>query len=257
VSYDGFYVVSQHDPNSPPDLLSLGVLHTRTQNDSVRKLLGKDYDTMVATANMIDDQAENLDGNGASVVSMWVRGIACDTKSILMFDGEGHLWAAVWEPMSSNPGGIVELRYYTNVIGDMGTLPKTIAAQREACPGDVVRVVMMDNVMAQPSRGATGRAKLVRAQADISRIKSALGRYHLDVGSYPTSDQGLLALIAAPSSGYKDWAGPYIQGIPRDPWGFAYVYRSNGSEYSLRSYGTGDANDTGASNADTHNGSTN
>jgi type II secretion system protein G len=252
VIYDGIYVASQRDPNSPPDLVSLGILHTQTQDDLLRELLGKDYDTMVATANMIDDQEKNLDGNGATVVSMWVRGIACDTKSVLMFDGEGHLWAAVWQPMSSNPDGVVELRYYTNVSGDTSTLPKTIAAQREACPGDTVRVRMMDSVMTQTPGSAGDRAKQVRAQADMSQIKSALDRYYLDVGSYPTSDQGLLALIAAPSNGYKDWAGPYIQGIPLDPWGYRYVYRSNGSEYSLKSYGADSAGQSESSNADVH-----
>ena len=97
---------------------------------------------MVATADMVDNHSDNLDGNGANVVSMSVRGVACNTKSILMFDDKGHLWAGVWKPLS-NPENVVELRYYTNVSNDKNTLPKTISAWREACPGDTVRVILM------------------------------------------------------------------------------------------------------------------
>jgi hypothetical protein len=142
VYFSGTYVASASDPNTPPDLISLGVLQSQTQDAAIRKLLGKDYDSMVATADMVDDHADNLEGSGRTVVSMAVRGIACNTKSILMFDGNGHLWAAIWKPLS-DPQDVVELRYYTNVTRDKKVLPKTISAQREACPGDAVRVVMM------------------------------------------------------------------------------------------------------------------
>ncbi len=141
VDFSGTYVASDNDPNTTPDLLSLGVLQTTAQDNVLRKLLGKDYDTMAKTAN-IQVNDDNLDGNGATVVSMFVRGLACNTKSVLMFDIKGHLWAAVWESVSNSPD-IVELRYYTNVASDKNTLPKTISAQREACPGDTVRVRMM------------------------------------------------------------------------------------------------------------------
>jgi len=142
VYFSGTYVAGAKDPNTPPDLVSLGVLQSKAQDNAVRKLLGNDYETMVATADMVDNHSDNLDSNGANVVSMTVRGIACNTKSILMFDEKGHLWAAVWKPLS-NPENVVELRYYTNVSSDKNTLPKTISAWREACPGDTVRVVMM------------------------------------------------------------------------------------------------------------------
>ena len=97
---------------------------------------------MVKTANIVIDPDDNLDGNGATVVHMSVRGLMCNTKSVLMYDAQGHLWAAVWEPLS-NPEGVVELRNYTNVASDKNTLPKTISADSEGCPGDTVRVRMM------------------------------------------------------------------------------------------------------------------
>jgi general secretion pathway protein G len=69
----------------------------------------------------------------------------------------------------------------------------------------------------QNLRGATDKAKRIKAEADISAFKTALDRYYLDNGSYPTTDQGLLALVSAPSTGkvpvdYPD--GGYIEKIP-------------------------------------------
>jgi general secretion pathway protein G len=73
--------------------------------------------------------------------------------------------------------------------------------------------------------GYFGRSKTKAAEIQISSLQSALELYRLDVGTYPTADQGLKALIAAPS-GVKDWHGPYLSrddGII-DPWGRAYLY---------------------------------
>jgi hypothetical protein len=142
VYYSGTYITGDNKPNTKSDLLSRGVVQTSAQDDAVRKLLGKDYDTMAETADNVVEHDENLDDNDAVVVTMFVRGVACNTKSALMFDARGHLWAAVWQPLA-NPEGVVELRYYTNVTADKNKLPKTIAAQREACPGETVRVRMM------------------------------------------------------------------------------------------------------------------
>jgi general secretion pathway protein G len=103
----------------------------------------------------------------------------------------------------------------------------------------ILIIGLLATIVVQNLRSATDKAKRVKAQADISQIKSALDRYYLDAGSYPTSDQGLSALMAAPSSGNgpQDWGGPYIERIPPDPWGHPYVYQSDGNEYLLKSYG--------------------
>ena len=79
----------------------------------------------------------------------------------------------------------------------------------------------------------------IKASSDIAEIKGALDRYYLDAGSYPTTDDGLQALVSAPSAGNvpKDWGGPYIERIPKDPWGNAYFYKSDGNEYVLKSLG--------------------
>jgi len=74
-------------------------------------------------------------------------------------------------------------------------------------------------------------------------IKTPLVTYRLHMGSYPTTEQGLKALITAPSSGADRWKGPYLEGgkIPEDPWGRPYQYRypgkKNPESYDVFSFG--------------------
>ena len=113
---------------------------------------------------------------------------------------------------------------------------------------------LLATIVVQSLRGATDKAKRVKAQADISEIKTGLDRYYLDTGSYPSSDQGLGALVAAPQSGnnipanYE--AGGYLQSIPKDPWGNPYVYQSDGNSYLLKSYGADGVEGGEGKNAD-------
>ncbi len=75
-----------------------------------------------------------------------------------------------------------------------------------------------------------GAAKSKIAHQSIERLGGVLDLYRLDVGAYPTTDQGLQALIAAPP-GVSNWNGPYLKGskVPEDPWGRPFVYRSPSS----------------------------
>src|SRR4029077_5613010 len=73
---------------------------------------------------------------------------------------------------------------------------------------------LLATIVVQSLRGATDKAKRVKAQADIAEIKTGLDRYYLDSGSYPTSDQGLASLMSAPSSGHIPTnyeSGGYLQ----------------------------------------------
>jgi general secretion pathway protein G len=84
-----------------------------------------------------------------------------------------------------------------------------------------------------------GKSNAKIAKAQIDAFEKALDQYRLDVGTYPTSEQGLQALLAKPAS-IERWQGPYMKkAIPPDPWGRAYQYKSPGdhSEYDLYSYG--------------------
>ena len=97
-----------------------------------------------------------------------------------------------------------------------------------------------------------GKSEVRAAQAQISALTSALNTYRLDVGQYPTDEQGLAALMARPAGAAK-WDGPYLQkSVPADPWGRPYLYKSPGvhGEFDLYSHGkdgqaggTGDAAD--------------
>ena len=113
---------------------------------------------------------------------------------------------------------------------------------------------LLATIVVQSLRGATDKAKRVKAQADIAEIKTGLDRYYLDAGSYPTSDQGLNALVAAPAAGGNVPAnyesGGYLQSIPRDPWGNAYYYQSDGNSYVLKSFGADGTEGGEGKNAD-------
>lgn len=71
----------------------------------------------------------------------------------------------------------------------------------------------------------TARTKTALQQ--IQRIESLLDLYKLDLGGYPTSEQGLMALVRRPSDS-EDWAGPYLKSrsLPKDPWNHEWLYRS-------------------------------
>lgn len=73
--------------------------------------------------------------------------------------------------------------------------------------------------------------KIVRAQIDS--LEKALDQYRLDVGRYPTTEQGLLALTNKPG-GEEKWQGPYLKkAVPPDPWGHEYLYKSPGEHGEL------------------------
>lgn len=88
--------------------------------------------------------------------------------------------------------------------------------------------------------GRTEDAKIAKATADISTIDSTLDNYKLDTGSYPSSDQGLQALMSNVENSPK-WNGPYLKnGVPNDPWGHPYIYLypgEHGTDYDLFSAG--------------------
>jgi general secretion pathway protein G len=88
--------------------------------------------------------------------------------------------------------------------------------------------------------GKFSAAKADTAALQIKDFGAALDLFYLDVGRYPTTDEGLRALIAAPSNA-RAWSGPYLKksSVPDDPWGNSYAYESPGEHgpYDLRSYG--------------------
>ncbi len=87
--------------------------------------------------------------------------------------------------------------------------------------------------------GYLTQAKQKAAKAQIELFGTALDAFRLDVGRYPTTEEGLRALREKPS-GQDAWKGPYLpKEIPMDPWGKPYLYKSPGEhgEYDLLTYG--------------------
>jgi general secretion pathway protein G len=87
--------------------------------------------------------------------------------------------------------------------------------------------------------GQEKKAKQRGAKGQIALLESAVDTYRLDVGRYPTTEQGLEALRERPD-GIDKWDGPYLRKeLPLDPWGNPYVYESPSEhgEYAIVSYG--------------------
>ncbi|GGC83365.1 type II secretion system major pseudopilin GspG [Undibacterium terreum] len=84
-----------------------------------------------------------------------------------------------------------------------------------------------------------GKSEVTIAKAQIEAFEKALDTYRLDVGHYPTSEEGLAALLVKPAAA-ANWNGPYLKkNVPLDPWGHAYVYKVPGTktEFDILSYG--------------------
>lgn len=84
-----------------------------------------------------------------------------------------------------------------------------------------------------------GKSEVKAARAQIDGLEKALDQYRLDLGRYPTTEQGLAALNERPANEAR-WAGPYLKkAVPSDPWGKPYQYKSPGEhgEYDLFSFG--------------------
>ena len=84
--------------------------------------------------------------------------------------------------------------------------------------------------------GRTDEARRVKALADIKGIEEALHLFKLDNGFYPTSDQGIQALVTRPSNARNYNPDGYLEKLPVDPWGNPYVYFSDGQDFIIKSY---------------------
>ncbi len=84
-----------------------------------------------------------------------------------------------------------------------------------------------------------GKSEVKAAQAQIDAFEKALEALRLDTGHYPSTEQGLEALVVQPT-GEAKWQGPYLKkALPLDPWGRSYVYKQPGEhgDYDILSYG--------------------
>ncbi len=99
-----------------------------------------------------------------------------------------------------------------------------------------------------------GKGKTQSTKVQIENLSAALDMYRLEVGNYPTTADGLKALVVAPS-GARGWNGPYLKkgDVPKDPWNNDYQYKrpgSNNHPYDLFSFGADGANGGEGEDAD-------
>ena len=74
------------------------------------------------------------------------------------------------------------------------------------------------------------QARVIKAKQDIRAIHASLQLYRLDNFAYPSNQQGMQALVKPPTTGKKpaNWKGPYLERLPKDPWGMLYRYQMPG-----------------------------
>lgn len=99
----------------------------------------------------------------------------------------------------------------------------------------ILAAIVVPKIMSRPEQ-----ARMVKVKQDILAIQSALDLYKLDNGVYPTTDQGLDALVKKPTSTPipHNWKSDgYLQQIPLDPWGEPYQYVNENEKLKIFSYG--------------------
>jgi len=119
----------------------------------------------------------------------------------------------------------------------------------------LVVLTLLAGIVGPRILGQLGGAKSKTAIVQIAEIEKALEIYALDVGRFPSTAQGLQALVQAPS-GATGWNGPYVKGgVPLDPWGnpYHYAYPGAGGGLEIISYGADGAPGGEGENADVRN----
>jgi len=114
----------------------------------------------------------------------------------------------------------------------------------------ILAAIVVPKIMGKPDE-----ARITKVQSDIRSLSAALDLYRLDNFTYPSSDQGIEALVTAPaglSNGARYQEGGYIDRMPKDPWGNNYNYLQPGTHgtYDLYSFGADNAPGGEGVNAD-------
>lgn len=105
----------------------------------------------------------------------------------------------------------------------------------------MIVLVILGGLIAILATQVTARlktAKIRQAKIQIAEIGKALDLYYTDCGSYPTNEEGLQALVQAPSSCTNWGPDPYMKKVGKDPWNGDFRYESQGNTYILKSLGS-------------------
>lgn len=103
----------------------------------------------------------------------------------------------------------------------------------------ILIIGLLTGVVGPRLMGQMSKSETTAARAQISSLDKALQAYRVDTGRYPSTEEGLQALVKAPASESR-WQGPYLQGaVPNDPWGQPYQYKFPGAQrdFDLSSFG--------------------
>ena len=103
----------------------------------------------------------------------------------------------------------------------------------------IVIIGLLAGYVAPKYFAQVGKSEIQVARAQIDALEKAIDQYRLDNRHYPSTEQGLEALLSRPASA-TGWNGPYLRkAVPTDPWGRPYLYRTPGQkgEYEVVSYG--------------------
>lgn len=110
----------------------------------------------------------------------------------------------------------------------------------------LVILVLLASLVGPRVVGYLGSSRVKAAKVQIEGLSSALELYRLDTGRYPSSEEGLKALVQAPA-GVETWKGPYLtkKEVPSDPWNRPYNYRSPGQHGPFEIFSLGADNQVG------------
>ncbi len=110
----------------------------------------------------------------------------------------------------------------------------------------LVILVLLASLVGPRVIGYLGTSRVKTAKVQIESLSSAIELYRIDNGRYPTTDEGLKALVQAPAGG-DGWKGPYLtkKDVPNDPWNRPYHYRSPGQHGPFDIFSLGADNQVG------------
>jgi general secretion pathway protein G len=116
----------------------------------------------------------------------------------------------------------------------------------------VIIIGILAAIVAPNVIGRVDDAQIVKAKAEIANIENALKFYRLDNFAYPSSEQGIEALVTKPADpNIKNWkSGGYLPKLPNDPWGNPYLYLNPGNQGEIDVYTLGRDNKPGGEDVD-------
>jgi general secretion pathway protein G len=109
----------------------------------------------------------------------------------------------------------------------------------------ILAAFVVPKIMSRPDE-----ARMAKARQDIKAIESALNLYRLDNYRYPSTDQGLQALVTKPANASNWKQGGYLERLPKDPWNHDYMYLSPGTKGEVDIYSLGADGQTGGEGVD-------